>query len=82
METEITIEPVWGKIRNDRKGVVVRFFYPKLLEKIYIKETSPALQGKVFRWLPTYQQLKEIKEKLEEVELINNNPNSKKGVSG
>lgn len=77
METEITIEKVWGKIRQDRLGVVVRFFYPKLENKLYINETSPNLQGKVFRWLPTYSQLEEIKNKLEEVEKLHSTKSNK-----
>ena len=71
METEITIEPIWGKIRQDRKGVVVRFFYPNINPKIYIKETSANLSGQIFRWLPTYKQLEDIKKQLEEVEKQN-----------
>jgi len=71
METEITIEPILGKYRQDRFGVVVRFFYPKLVEKIYIEESSPTLKGNIFRWLPTYTQLEAIKKMLDGVEKQN-----------
>jgi len=74
IETEITIEKAeWSKLNHDYNAVIVKFFYPKLETKTYIEETSPRLKGRVFKWLPTYKQLEEIRQKLMEVEILNAN---------
>jgi len=52
---EITIKKVWGKVRNDRWGVVV----------------SIENRGMVFEWLPTYKHLEILTQKLKEVEIMN-----------
>ena len=64
------IEKIWGKIRNDRNGVVVEFQYPKYEDK-YVMESIPTMLGRRFKWVPTYKDLEEIKLKLDEVEKMN-----------
>lgn len=51
----ITIKKVYGKVRQDRWGVVVAIEY----------------KGNVFEWLPTYADLETLKTKLIEVEILN-----------
>lgn len=63
METSIKIEKIWGKVRQDRYGVVVT---------INNKE-------QVFKWLPTYEELARIYCLLVEAEAINKNIELKKG---
>lgn len=60
MEIKIGVERVWGKVRQDRMGVVVEF--PNCIS---------TTTKKSFKWMPTYSQLEDIKEKLIEVEKIN-----------
>ena len=52
---EIKIAKVWGKVRNDRWGVIV-----------VIKN-----KGNTFLYMPTYPHVKEMLKKLEEVEILN-----------
>lgn len=55
METIIKIDDVWGKERQDRKGVVVE-----------IKN-----RDQTFKWMPTYKELSKIYLLLAEVEVLN-----------
>lgn len=78
MNIEIIKEkPDFSLKNHDKRIVSVQFFYPKLDKKTYILETSPNMSGKIFKWLPTYEQLNQIKKALEEIEKEswNNNNN-------
>jgi hypothetical protein len=55
MNVEIKIIDVWGRERNDRKGVVVEI----------------TNKGQVFRWMPKYDDLDKIKKLLSKVEQLN-----------
>jgi len=52
---EIKIEKIYGKVRNDRWGVIVEI----------------TNKDQVFKWLPTYKNVDELIKKLVEVELLN-----------
>lgn len=55
METKIYIAKAWGKERQDRYGVIVDI------------ENN----GTSFKFMPTYEHIKQISELLEAVELLN-----------
>ena len=55
MNVEIKIIDVWGEKRNDRKGVVVE------IEN----------RNQVFKWMPTYNDLKKVEKLLKKVEILN-----------